>query len=797
MNRVLLFLFFVFSGMLPAFAWQRTITLSGTVTDARTAKPLAGASVLIEAARLGAQTDREGRFSFRNVPRGHHLLEVSFTGYGTAVLHLDLEADQAVSITLSSTIVEYQGVTVTGVSNAISTRKTPVPLTVVRRSELLQAPASNIVDVLARQAGVSQVSTGPAISKPVIRGLGFNRVVVVNDGVRQEGQQWGEEHGLEIDEASVNRAEILKGPASLIYGSDALAGVINLVSNVPVQEGIIKGSLLGGYQTNARYYSTNAQVAGNQKGFNWNAYGSLKSAGDYRNRYDGRVFNSRFSEKNYGGYVGLNKGWGFSHVIFSRFHQEPGIVEGDRDAATGRFIQYGESPLEAVVSDADLKGRQAQTPFQQIDHYKVVSDNSFGIGKSRLQVNVAYQNNKRKELGNPEDRKEAELFFDLNTITYNAHYTLPDWNQWKATVGYNGLYQQNTNRGEEAIIPDYHFHDAGAFVYVRGQFSNYTLSGGLRFDNRQIHAREMQEGSELKFAAFNRGFSNLTGSMGISYEPGESVTLKANIGRGFRAPNLAELASNGAHEGTERWEYGAQDLKSEQSLQVDGEVSLNNEHLTGGLNVFYNHVGNFIFYRRLAGADGGDSILLGEHNEELLAYQFAQSDARLYGFELYFDLHPHPLDWLHFENRFSYVRGQFTAMTFGSENLPLMPAPKWLSQLKAKFPEAGKHLSNLYVLLEADNYLRQQHAFRVNNTETPTPAYTLLNAGIGADIKGHNKTLFSLHLSGSNLADKAYQNHLSRLKYTDLNAVTGRPGVFGMGRNFSVKLLIPFSFTTK
>jgi iron complex outermembrane recepter protein len=797
MNKCLLLLLCVFLGTLPGFAWQRNITLSGTVLDAKTSRPLAGASVVIDAAHLGTMTDGQGKFSFRNMPHGHHLIEVSFTGYGTAVLHLDLVADKEVGITLSSAIVENQGVTVTGVSNAISTRKTPVPLTVVRRAELLQLPSSNIVDALSRQTGVSQVSTGPAISKPVIRGLSFNRVVVVNDGVRQEGQQWGEEHGLEIDEASVNRAEILKGPASLIYGSDALAGVIHLITSVPVQEGTIKGNVLANYQTNHRYQSTHAEIAGNQRGFNWNAYGTLKSAGDYQNRYDGRVFNSRFAEKNYGGYVGLNKSWGYSHLVFSRFHQEPGMVEGDRDEATGRFLKFGGTALEEVVSDADLKGRRPVTPFQEIDHYKIVSDNSIGIGKSQLQLNVAYQNNKRKELGNPEDRSEAELFFDLNTISYNAHWNLPDWNQWKATIGYNGLYQENTNRGEEAIIPDYNLHDAGAFLYVRGQFAKYTVSGGLRFDNRLIHGGEEAGDTGLKFSAFNRSFSNLSGSLGISYEPSPTMTLKANVGRGFRAPNLAELASNGAHEGTERWEYGAQDLKSEQSLQVDAEADFNNEHLTAGLNLFYNHISNFIFYRKLAGADGGDSVVLGEGGEELQAYQFGQSNALLYGLELSFDLHPHPLDWLHFENRFSYVRGKFAAPTFGSENLPMMPAPKWLSQLKAQFNKAGNRLSNLYALVEADHYFRQDNAFLANHTETPTPAYTLLNAGIGADVTGGKRTLFSIHLSGSNLADKAYQNHLSRLKYTDVNAVTGRPGVYGMGRNFSVKVLVPFSFATK
>src|SRR5690606_31898411 len=152
--------------------------------------------------------------------------------------------------------------------------------------------STNLIDALSTTPGVSQIATGPAISKPTIRGLGYNRLVVINDGIRQEGQQWGDEHGIEIDEYSVNKVEVLKGPASIMYGSDALAGVINIISNTPVPSGTINGNIFTNYQTNNGLTGLNGNVAGNINGFNWNAYGSYKSAYDYKNKYDGRVFNS-------------------------------------------------------------------------------------------------------------------------------------------------------------------------------------------------------------------------------------------------------------------------------------------------------------------------------------------------------------------------------------------------------------------------------------------------------------------------------------------------------------------------
>jgi iron complex outermembrane receptor protein len=772
-------------------------SFSGKITDARSGEPLPGASIFIADLKLGSVADNDGRFQFTEVPIGHHLVEISHTGYSSIIEHIDIDKNTEKDFAMQPAIVENQGVIITGVSNATSVRKTPVPVITMRRNELLQSSSTNIIDVLAKKPGISQLGTGPGISKPVIRGLGYNRVLVINEGVRQEGQQWGDEHGIEIDELSVNRAEILKGPASLMYGSDALAGVINLITHVPVAEGTLKGNFLTDMQTNNDLFAMNANVAGNKKGINWNVYGTLKSAGDYENRYDGRVLNSRFNEKNAGGYFGINKKWGFSHLIFSVFSQDVGLVEGERDDATGKFILYGGSSLERVATHEDLHERSPFVPRQGIRHYKLASDNNITMGKNRLKLNVGYQDNLRKEYGNPEDEKETELYFDLKTITSNVQFILPEKKEWHATVGVSGMYQWNENRGEEAIIPDYHFFDAGAFVYVQRYFEKTTVSGGLRVDNRSVNSEQLLDGTDVKFEAFSKSFSNISGSIGISYEPAEFLTLKANLARGFRAPNMAELASNGAHEGTNRYEYGDRNLKSETSLQLDGGFRVDYEHFSLGLSAFYNRVNDFIFYRKLSSALGGDS-LVNVDGEDLVAFQFDQFDAALSGLELNFDIHPHPLDWLHFENSVSLVRGRFSRKIGGTDNLPLIPAPRLLSELRADIKKNDKSLRNFYFKVEIDQNFKQSQPFYAFDTETSSAAYTLLNAGIGTEIiNKKQRTIFSIHIAGINLTNAAYQNHLSRLKYTDSNLVTGKTGVFNMGRNFSLKLNIPLNFQSK
>ena len=767
-------------------------SLSGIITDAQTASPLSGANVSIADARTGVVSNAQGQYSIGNLSAGHHVVEVSYSGFTTAVLHVDITGNTAKDFALVAAIREQQGIIITGVAQATNVRNSPVPVSIMRKADMLQIPSTNVVDMLSRQPGVSQISTGPAVSKPVIRGLSFNRVVVVNDGVRQEGQQWGEEHGIEIDELSVARAEVLKGPASLIYGSDALGGVVNFITNTPVPESKVRGSILTNLQSNNNLTAVNANIAGNNHGFNWNAYGTLRSAKDYRNRFDGRVFNSRFNEANFGGYVGLNKSWGYSHLVFSRFYQTLGLVEGLRDSATGRFLIYGESPLERIAKGSDYESRTPVTPYQNIQHYKVVSDNNFNIGRSRLKVNLAYQNNLRKEFADAQAPDEPDLFFDLKTASYNVQYALPEKSEWQTTLGIGGMEQSNRNRATEKLIPEYNLFDIGSFVFTQKYFEKATVSGGLRYDYRLIDSKRGLEGTDVKFEPFQRKFYNVSASAGVSYRPASYLTLKANVARGFRAPTLTELASNGAHEGTVRYEYGSRNLSSEQSVQLDGGVEVDYTHFSFTLSAFYNRIRDFIFYRRLQTTSGADSLIL-NGSETFEAFQYGQSDATLSGLELQFDFHPHPLDWLHFENTLSYVRGRFDKPLDGSYNVPQIPHNRLISELRGDFLKRGKTLRNLYLMVETNTAFAQDKPFFGYNTETATPGYVLLNSGIGTDFVNKKGTTWaSLHFAVNNVTDKAYQDHLNRLKYADVNNSTGREGVFNTGRNFSVKLNVPF-----
>ncbi len=797
MKRFLLFFYLIFISFISNQSLALSLPLKGIFTgfvkDSKTGDPIEGVSIYITDLRTGSSTNSKGEYIIDNLRDGKHLIEISHLGYSTIAINVDIQGETHKDFYLIESIVENNAVIVTGVSKATQLKKIPFQVSVMRKQDLLQSSSMNIIESITKKAGVSSLSTGPAISKPLIRGLGYNRVLTINDGVRQEGQQWGDEHGIEIDDESVSKIEILKGPASLVYGSDAMAGVINIISNVPAPANTIKLNLGSNYQTNNQLRSFNGNISGNKNGFNWNAYGTYKAAADYKNKYDGYVFNSKFNEHNLGGYAGFNRSWGYSHLLFSNFDLTAGMVEGDRDSL-GNFVKTVAGGNQIDATSADFKSVNPLIPYQHIRHFKVATDNNIKLGNNNLSLNIAWQQNRREEFGNPENIKERSLFFDMKTTTYAAQYHFKEKNKWKNSVGINGMDQINKNLGVEQLIPDYHLFDYGLFVFSQKEFKKIDFSGGLRFDSRSLDTKSLQQGNIQKGAPLKKQYANFSGSAGFAYEANQNLNIKFNVARAFRAPSVPELASNGAHEGTVRYEYGNRNLTSEISTQIDAAIEVSSKHFSFNVAGYLNHFSNFIYYQKLQNTLGTDSLVEVDGNY-LTAFQFNQHKANLAGVEITLDIHPHPLDWLHIENSFSFVRGTFESAIEGSKNLPFIPAPKLLTEFRADFKKLNNTIRNFYAKYEIENTFAQNNAFTAYNTETISQGYTLMNAGVGAEIfNKKNKQSFGIYLSALNIGDVAYQSHLSRLKYAATNLSTGRTGVFNVGRNFGIKINVPLIF---
>ncbi len=777
-------------------------TLNGKITDKKTGEVLPGVTIYIHDLKTGTTSNSDGTYKIENLPISNVLVQVSLIGYKLIAENIDLTITTLKDFALEESIAELNEVVVTGLSQSGEKNRTSTPITTMSTLQLQQVSSTNIIDAIATLPGISQITTGAGISKPIIRGLGYNRIVVVNDGIRQEGQQWGDEHGIEIDEFSINKAEILKGPASLSYGSDAIGGVIHFISAPTLPEGNIQGNILANYQTNNGLFGISTNIAGNKKGYIWDIRYSNKTAHSYQNKYDGYVLNSGFNENNMGGIIGINKSWGYSHLHFSIYNFTPGIIQGERDSVTGKFTKNSMlNDSTSVVAIGTYKDFKSYTPliaFQNINHYKLVLNNNFIIGNGSLKATLGWQQNQRKEYGDILTPINYGIFFLLNTINYDLRYNFPKKNNFNVSFGVNGMKQISQNKGIEFLIPEYNLFDIGEFITVSKSFSKLDISGGMRYDLRVQHSKDLflnannipttNSTSTHRFSSFDTNFSGVSGSIGATYQFSSKLFAKLNLSRGYRAPNISELGANGVHDGTSRYEIGDSKLKPENSLQSDFAFGLNTQHITAEIDLFENNINNYIFLRKLNTIANNDSLTGG-----FQTFKYFSSNANLIGGEISIDIHPHPLDWLHFENSFSYVQARQKNQPDSTNYLPFTPAPKLYSEIKANAKKISKNMRNAYLSIGVDNYLQQNKIYAAYKTETTTPAYTLINIGAGTDFVSKNKTILSVYCSINNLTDVAYQNHLSRLKYEAINYTTGRIGVYNMGRNFSVKILIPIN----
>ncbi len=669
--------------------------------------------------------------------------------------------------------LDLKEVVVTGATGATKLKDSSVPVSVLTAGALQSHSSTNIIDAVTTLPGVAQVTTGSGISKPVIRGMGYNRILVVNDGIRQEGQQWGDEHGIEIDAASVSSVEVLKGPGSLIYGSDALAGVLKFNTTPIVPNGRIRAGVSAEYQTNNGLVDYSLYAGGNHSGNVWNARYSDKWAHAYKNRYDGRVPGSQFHERAAQLMGGLNRSWGHSRLTLSYYNITPSVIEGERDPATGELeCHYG-----------SISGYGHGMPYQQVYHYKAAWDNTFFIGQGRLNAMLGYQFNRRQEFEEVENPDEYGLYFKLHTMSYNIHYVSPDISGWRLTGGVGGMFQHSLNAGEEFLIPDYNMTDVGVFALATRQFDRLNVSGGVRYDHRYLHGQPLDDDGQPRFVDFTRRFDALTGSLGAVLHAGDNWDFRANVARGFRAPNISELTSNGVHEGSVRYELGDASLKPEYSLQFDLGAEYSNPIVAAQLSMFVSHIDNYIFLHRTTEVVDPDYD----------TYRFASGDSRLWGGE--FSLDVHPMHNLHIGTRLDYVNAVLLHRPKQERYLPFTPAPRWMTDVKYEFThDSRKLLNNAYVSIGVDYTFKQNHYFAAYGTETATPGYALLNASVGTDIQVRGRRVATLTIVGTNLTDKAYQSHLSRLKMADVNVVTGRRGVFNMGRNITFKLAVPLEW---
>lgn len=726
MKNFILALLLGFSAILQA---QNTV--SGKVIDGDN-KPIVGVSIYAPELHKGTTTDAEGNYTISNLPLGSLRLVFDYVGYANQAKTITITANKNnFNITLEQAIFKMDEVIVSTAFNKLQSQNVmKVEHATIR--ELQQKGTATLIEGLATIPGVSQVSTGTSIGKPVIRGLSGNRVLVYSQGVRMENQQFGDEHGLGLNDAGVESVEVIKGPASLLYGSDALGGVLYFNPEKFADAHTFKADF------NQKLFSntlgSNSSLGLKTSTDNWKflARGTYNTHSDYRIAGGERVTNTRYNETDF------KTGIGYSNSKFSS------------------TLRYNYNKLDLGIPEDGIADQSSSKntgfPRQGVFSHLLSLNSVVYFKNTKLDVDLGYVSNDRSEFV---DSSVAGLQMKLNTFNYNAKYHLPKVGAFESIIGVQGMHQTNVNSGEEYLIPDATTNDFGVFGTGNYEWRSNVVQAGLRFDNRKITSIENGVvGEEGYFKAIDRSFDSFNASLGYKTNLAQNVTMRLNLASGFRAPNLAELTSNGVHEGTNRYEVGNENLKTEQNVQTDLNLEYNNTHFEFFVNGFYNHINNYI-YTSPAG------FMLANND----VFNYIQDNAKLYGGEIGLHFHPHPLDWLHYETSFETVTGKKQ----NGDYLPLIPANNWNNTIRTEF-SIKNWLDQGFATLNLSSTFNQNN---VSGFETSSNGYTIVNLGFGGKVTV-GKTIFNVNLNGNNLLDKRYIAHLSRLK---------NDGIPNIGRN--------------
>ncbi|MBL4745232.1 MAG: TonB-dependent receptor [Flavobacteriaceae bacterium] len=696
----------------------------GKIIDKETNLPVAYAEIFIVDFNTGVVSNEKGAFTIPNFKQVNVTLQIHAMGYKTLTSKLISPVTEPHIFYLSPSHFSLEEI-VLSVPKGKLESSTTVHITQSKIHELqINAPIS-LAEAISQIPGVSQNTTGAGIGKPVIRGLSGNRIVTFSQGIRVENQQWGSEHGLGVGEIGIESVEVIKGPASLLYGSDALGGVLYFKDARYAQVNTIASFLESTYLSNTNAFQNNIGLKIHKNKLKFNVFASQASHSDYQTPQLKRIFNTRFDEKNIKTAIGFNYNNWISNLRYSYLENNFGIVE------------------DAIYHNSTRKKRIL--PYQNISNHSISLDNKFFTGDSKINLILGYTSNYRREF--EEDKNQHALGLKLNSFTYNINWSSPVIKSYfDLVIGIQGMAQENSNDGEEILIPDATTRDLGTFILGNYKKNKLALQGGVRVDSRRLQTVYMLT-DESEFPAIKKQYNGLTFSSGGIYSL-KNLKLRANISSGFRAPNTSELLSNGVHEGANRFEKGNSLLKSEKALQVDFSATYQNEHINLSINPFYNRIQNYIYLSPTGTTMDTNPV-----------YEYLQTDAYLYGGEFGIHFHPHAIHWLHVESNIAAVY----AVDKQHHALPLIPQTSIQTTLSAAF-KSNTTLALKRIFIKHHYKFKQEE---IGLFETTTPDYNLFDIGCQLSLNTKGKPI-EIKLGVKNIFNKSYTDHLSRFKEMEI-----------------------------
>ncbi|MEO8665193.1 MAG: TonB-dependent receptor [Ignavibacteria bacterium] len=754
--------------------YSQTFDLSGTILD-ENEKPISFANLSLQEISISSICDNKGRYSFSSLPEGTYHLHVSHTGYQNKTLIVMINNEESsLNIILEKSLIETQTIDVTSSFNPTSISNSTFSVTSIETRTLSRIRNGNISSTIQNIPGINNLSTGGSIGKPVIRGLTYQCVLIVHDGVKHESQLWGDEHGPEISLFDIDRIEILRGPASLKYGADGIGGVVNIITKPLQFSGNNKIISYGNIDLNG--FSVNNEGVGNllfglgTKNFGLKGYSGYRRSNDINtpdgqltiNTPDGqktiqggKLFNSGDEEFQAGVTMGLKGKFGNLSASYENFT---------------RKLQLHDDPEEDPTA----------TPNQKIltNHFELKTNIRFNK-QFQLEPIVSYEQQSRKEFESIQALEEDKQALNLNLKVFQGdlrlHHNISG--NIAGTFGGSVIINSNRSLAEEKLIPNYNGNSFGIYLLEKYEKKYFTVSGGIRFDSKNLNIKETvfemdENGDPLKVIDPRiLNFNSVTGSLGMVYKPDTDIDVYANIGRGWRPPSEFELFVDGVHEGTNRFDKGLITLDSnykanpEESFNIDVGTRIRGKFFNGEFSFFRNLVNHFIYPSPTGDVDSSSGLQI---------FDIKQDQSSFIGFE--YNMQFQPASWMLLTVKGDYVN---TKNKETNDPLPFTPPSKNLLELKIQKESIGKFY-NAYLILGSKIV---SAAIRVDPLEAVTDGYTLFNAGFGFDYI-ISRSVASVDFSISNLTDKKYVDHLSRYRYYAMNP----------GRSYNLNITVPFQF---
>ena len=749
-----------------------TARLTGVLRDSASRAPLLEASVSVARLSRNAATDEHGRFALPNLPADTVTITIRSIGYGSAIRHVDLSrGDVELEVDLAPRPLELDSITVTADRAAIAALHNERATAVMSAQDVTDQRGQTIGETMKELPGVSVIQYGPSIAKPVVRGLSSQRIRVMNGNVPQEGQQWGAEHAPEIDAFAANEIEVIRGGGTVLYGSDALGGVVRVLPRPLPQAGRFGGV------ADLNLFSNNRQGAGSLllEGANlavplvgrvgWRVQGSYRRAGDSR-AADYYLPNSGFKEQNASAALGIRRTWGTSDLVYSHFGTDISLYRGAAVATQDDFLRAIKFPLTSPRFSYAL-GR----PMQHITHDLLSWRTTFVLRqKAQLELNYSYQYNNRNEfggLGFASGSKTPSFGLRLITHTVDARLHHAPIGRLTGSFGITAQRQGNLSRGRSFLIPQYRLYAAGIYGLEQLTFTRWQFTTGLRYDYRWQHA--YQFGAPVVVSPDDKSaYSGFTGSFGAVYQLSQGWSLASTLGSGWRAPNVSERFSAGVHEGAAQYELGDSSLTRERSLNVDATLRHVGRRVRFEVSAYQNRINNFLFLRPI----GLISTVRGTY----AGYRYSETNARLRGLEASFLLSP--------SARWSlYASGTLVRGVDRNSGNPLydMPADRLVANVRF-YGGTSRTFKDPYIELGTTLVRKQDRVPPILPFPLPTAGYALLNAEIGAREFNLVGQPVILSLAVRNLLNTSYRDYLSRYRLF----------VDDPGRDIALRLQVPF-----